>query len=143
MHYRAFKDAREFVRGLKLKSAKEWSDNRKSGRPEDIPYSPETVYKGDWKGFADWLGTDRGKYFTRSSGELLPFEEAREFVRLLKLAGQKGWLAYCASGIISRIYSDENGNSRKSTLTYRSFMCKYEHAGFVFCSIQYHRSSAV
>jgi hypothetical protein len=44
-----FKEARKFVRSLGLKSTKEWKEYSKSGnRPNNIPGSPEKVYK-EWK----------------------------------------------------------------------------------------------
>ena len=56
--YRSFKKARAFVRGLGLKSIREWRDYTKSGKkPDDIPVAPQKVYANDgWAGWNDWLG---------------------------------------------------------------------------------------
>jgi hypothetical protein len=44
--HRSFKEAREFVRSLGLKSIQEWKDYCKSGnKPDDIPFTPWSVYK--------------------------------------------------------------------------------------------------
>jgi len=44
--HRSFKEAREFVRSLGLKSIKEWEEYCKSGnKPDDIPFTPWGVYK--------------------------------------------------------------------------------------------------
>jgi hypothetical protein len=44
--FRPFKEAREFVRALNLKSQKEWQEYCKSGnKPEDIPSNPGYTYK--------------------------------------------------------------------------------------------------
>jgi hypothetical protein len=59
--YQSFKSARKFVRGLGLKSRREWLDYCKSGRkPTDIPTSPHKTYanKG-WSGIGNWLGTGK------------------------------------------------------------------------------------
>jgi hypothetical protein len=64
--YRPFKDARAFVRGLRLKSNREWREFCKGAIPEkgalppDIPSNPNNTYaeKG-WVNWLDWLGTDR------------------------------------------------------------------------------------
>ena len=58
--YRPFEEAREFVRTLGLKSISEWTKYAKSGKkPEDIPSTPNGVYKDKgWKGLRDWLGTE-------------------------------------------------------------------------------------
>ena len=47
--YPSFKEAREFVRNLKLKNQKEWKKYCKSGdKPDDIPSNPWRSYK-EWK----------------------------------------------------------------------------------------------
>lgn len=56
--FRSFMDAREFIRGLGLKSESEWREYCRSGkRPSDIPSHPDRAYKSSgWAGMADWLG---------------------------------------------------------------------------------------
>jgi len=63
--WRPFEEAREFARGLKLASAKEWRTYAKSKyrgkpiKPEDIPYDCNKVYKDKgWVTWPDWLGTN-------------------------------------------------------------------------------------
>jgi hypothetical protein len=63
------------VRKLKLKTREEWDEYCKSeSKPKDIPNYPRTVYKADWKGVGDWLGTNS---VSISEKEFLPFLEAR------------------------------------------------------------------
>ena len=61
--WRPFNEAREFGCGLGLKSRKEWTEYVKTGdKPEDIPADPPSVYKDKgWKGYPDWLGTNKKK----------------------------------------------------------------------------------
>jgi Helicase conserved C-terminal domain/Phage-integrase repeat unit len=97
--YRPFREARTFVRNLKLKSGSEWLSFRlgkmpKVGRlPADIPTNPEKTYadKG-WKGMGDWLGTGN---IAPSLREYRPFLQARAFGRRLKLKNLKEWRAFC------------------------------------------------
>ena len=125
--WRPFEEARVFARSLKLRSKTEWFQYRKSGeRPDDIPKSPNDVYKNDgWKGWIDWLGNeDRIKVFSEEGkkkmsetlkGRIIseehkrkiseagkkswrPFEEAREFVRSLQLKNTREWEEYRNSG---------------------------------------------
>jgi superfamily II DNA or RNA helicase len=94
----SFEEAREYVHKLKLKGVKEWIEYTKSKDfPDFLPKRPETFsgYKGKWQGATDWVGGTHKKYSTR--GDLLPFEEAREYVRGLKLKGQKEWNEYSRS----------------------------------------------
>jgi len=96
MNARPFKEAREFIQSLNLKSQGEWSEYCKSGKkPEDIPANPNTVYKDKgWKGTSDFLGY-LGKC---SSINTKSFKEAREFIQSLNLKNQKEWSEYCKSG---------------------------------------------
>jgi superfamily II DNA or RNA helicase len=94
--YRTFEAARDFVIQLGLKSEHEWRKYSKSGKkPDDIPAHPSTVYKSDWKGMGDWLGT--GTIAPRYR-KYRAFEEAREFARSLELNNVDEWLRYCKSG---------------------------------------------
>ena len=56
--YRSFPEARAFVHQLYFKNSKDWQNWVKSGeKPDDIPSSPNTVYKDKgWNGLEDWLG---------------------------------------------------------------------------------------
>ena len=92
-NFSSFVDSREFARSLGLKGQIEWYAYCKSGdKPDDIPGTPQRVYKDEWKGWGDFLGTGniRDKNF-------LSFTEAREFVRKLGLKGLKEWFEYCKS----------------------------------------------
>ena len=58
-NWRTFEDARDFVRGLGLKSSTEWREYCNSGKkPADIPSNANSVYAdAGWSGWGDWLGT--------------------------------------------------------------------------------------
>ena len=95
--YRDFESAREFVRSLGIKGDKEWREYYKSGnKPDDIPSAPWLVYKG-WKGFGDFLGSNR---VATQDRQYRDFESAREFVRSLKLNSQQEWNDFRRSGQI-------------------------------------------
>ena len=88
-----FGEAREYVRGLGLKSRDKYYAWAKSCcRPGNIPYYPEKTYRGKgWIDFEDWLGNIYKK-------EFLPFAEAREYVRGLGLKNVKAYQAWSKSG---------------------------------------------
>ena len=88
--WRSFEEARDYVRGLGLKSKEEWWEWIKSGqRPSDIPSNPDRVYKGKgWLSWGDFLGYDEGH---DAGADWRSFEEARDFVRSLKLKSKKEW----------------------------------------------------
>ncbi len=92
-NWRKFEEARAFVRSLKLGGQLDWHAYCSSGnKPADIPAAPEAVYANVWTNWGDWLGT--GRY----SGAMRSFEDARAFVRKLKLKSVSQWHAYCSSG---------------------------------------------
>ena len=89
--FRPFRQAREYVRNLKLKSGQEWKLYCKSGKkPYDIPSNPDKTYS-EWNGIGDWLGTDSIATFNK---KFRPFKEARRFVQSLALRNYDGWKHY-------------------------------------------------
>src|SRR5262249_34583162 len=96
-NWRPFKEARNFVRGLSLKSDDKWRAYCGSGmKPVDIPSNPQRVYaKTGWAGMGDWLGTGAVATYRR---QYRPFKEARSFARGLGLKSYKEWQDYCNSG---------------------------------------------
>lgn len=100
---RDFESARDFIHTLNLKNLKEWLKYIKgqlpnqAPKPNDIPNSPELVYKGHgWKGYGDWFGTFTIAPFKRKYRE---FESAREFARGLGLTSSEKWIEYCKGDI--------------------------------------------
>ena len=97
--YLPFVEARAFVRKLNLSSANQWRLYSKGKRPDvgappaNIPATPNTYYEGNgWISWGDWLGTNTIAVYDRI---YRPFEEARNFVRTLKIGRQKDWDDYC------------------------------------------------
>jgi superfamily II DNA or RNA helicase len=97
--YKSFEEARDFARSLKLKSFVEWNSFckgqllEKGTLPDDIPANPSQTYKDKgWKSIGDWLGTGTVAVYLRV---YRPFEEAREFVRSLKLKSSDEWRSFC------------------------------------------------
>ena len=97
--WRSFKEARSYVRSLRLKSAREYSELSKNGNlPEDIPLKPAKAYEGKgWQGMYDWLGNS-GNIRFRS------FKEARKYVRTLGIKSWREWKAYTKSSNFPMIY---------------------------------------
>jgi superfamily II DNA or RNA helicase len=95
--YLDFKQAKAYVLSLKLKSQSEWQEFCKSESfPDNIPKYPSNIYKNmGWIGFGDWLGTGR---IADQNKEFKKFKDARDFVRKLKLKGQREWFIYAKSG---------------------------------------------
>ena len=93
--YDDFEDAKKFVQSLKIKGNKEWRIFAKSKDfPADIPKSPDKIYKKEWEGWGDFLGTGSVATFNR---KYKTFEEARTFVQSLGLKNHNEWRVYCKS----------------------------------------------
>jgi len=89
-----FEEARDIVRMFRLNNATEWEKFCKSGKkPHNIPEDPWRVYSMQWKNMNDWL---RFGKIPPAKIEYLPFEEARKYVRSLKL--EHSWYGFCISG---------------------------------------------
>jgi superfamily II DNA or RNA helicase len=92
--WRAFEEARAFVRALNLENEMAWRAYCNSGnKPQDIPTNAARCYAdAGWVSFSDWLGSKFRRGGWRS------FEDARAFVRALELKDGDAWRAYCNSG---------------------------------------------
>ena len=106
---KSFEEARIFVHNLSLQNVEEWIEYCNSGeKPNDIPHKPDRIYKNKgWKSYGDWLGVwkaGKSSMNTEIGSEIvkhekyLPFEEAKNFVQLLKIRNIKEWFKYCDSG---------------------------------------------
>jgi superfamily II DNA or RNA helicase len=92
-----FEDAREFAHNLGLKNIRQWNEYCLSNeKPDNIPTNPNVIYRdAGWDGFGNWLGTKNVKAGSINYRE---FEDARRFVRNLKLTSKDEWEEFCKSG---------------------------------------------
>jgi len=94
--YRTYEEAKAFVHSLKLLSQREWNNYcTDSNKPEDIPSSPQVVYKQHWKSWGEWLGTGA---VAPQNKEFRSFDDARNFARSLNLKKKEEWVTYAKSG---------------------------------------------
>ncbi len=90
--FRPFAEARDYVRSLHLNGSKEYANWLKtSERPYDIPTTPAQVYKTEWIGWGDWLGTNR---ISNKNKLFRNFIEARDYVRSLQFNGSKEYVIW-------------------------------------------------
>ena len=96
-NWKNFQDARKFARSLKFKKGTEWDNFCKSKKlPSDIPKTPQTVYKKEWKGMPDWLGTG---FIPQRFRKYRSFQDARKFVHSLRIKTKDDWIKYTKSGV--------------------------------------------
>jgi len=122
LKYLPFEEAREFVHGLNIgTNKKDWENYWKEHDiPDFIPIQPNQRYQRSFKGRFLWknfLGTD-----------LMPFEEAKEFVKKLNLKDKKEWIIYCKGKILAlppkpdNIPRDPDGRYRKEWNGWEDFI---------------------
>ena len=113
MKFVPFDEARGFVQKLDLSSRNEWRNYCKSGeKPDYLPLAPHRVYKNQWKGWGDFLGTGRAANQKRI---YLPFEKARKLAQSLHIKSSMQWRQhYAASKIPKGIPSHPDRVYRKN-----------------------------
>jgi superfamily II DNA or RNA helicase len=87
--YVEFSEAKEYVSKLGIKSSKLWRKYCQSGKkPKSIPAGPSRVYKKQWRGWGDWLGTGT---IAPQNRQFRSFNQARKFVRSQELKDEGEW----------------------------------------------------
>lgn len=95
--YLRFNQAKEIIHSLKLKNEKEWREYTKSSSmPISIPAAPQSIYKDEWKGMGDWLGTNT---IAPHKKQFMSFIEAKAFISKFKFKNQKEFKEYCKSNL--------------------------------------------
>jgi superfamily II DNA or RNA helicase len=88
--FRSYKQAKKFIRTLKLKSVRDYNKfNKKNRLPEDIRVNPR-----DYKEFENWgvyLGTNT---IAPQLKKYKPFIEVKKYAQLLKLKSRPEWIRH-------------------------------------------------
>lgn len=96
MTFKTFKEARAFARSLNLESVVAWHIySSGEDRPNDIPKSPNVVYRKDWVSWVDFLGLKTKSRFKQKRHIYMPFPCARAYVSGLKIKTTREWYRYC------------------------------------------------
>lgn len=100
MKFLEYKDAEKFVKGLNLKSKSDWRRYCKINKPENIPTSPEIVYKNEWVNWNQWLGNNNKFHGNKN---YLIFKEALKITTALNLKSKKEWENYVKQNNINNL----------------------------------------
>jgi hypothetical protein len=83
-NWRTFNDARKFAQGLNLTGKEQWMEFAKSDKkPLDIPTTVNRVYKNEWKGWGDFIGT---------STDYVSYNEAKLWVQKNKIKSSREYI---------------------------------------------------
>ena len=92
--FRSFKNTKKYALSQNLKNTKEWAIHVKSKDfPKDIPKSPSGVYKKEWRGWGDFLGT--GNLSVKR--KFRSYENIKRYAQSLKLKNSAQWIKHTDS----------------------------------------------
>ena len=106
-NYRTYEEAKIYALSLKLSKKEDWfSLAKKNMLPKDIPNNPFNVYRKEFEGWGKFLGTG---YIANRLRSYKSYQEAKIFVKKLRLKSQFEWIKYRRRKIISDIpiYPDQ------------------------------------
>ena len=104
-NWRPFDEARTFVRKLNLKNVSQWDlycENNLEGfekKPQNIPRNARSIYKDEWKGNGDWLGTGT---IAPQKKNYLNYEKAIKIIHPLKIPSMQEYRKKYEEGLISK-----------------------------------------
>jgi hypothetical protein len=95
--YLSYDEAKAFVQTLRIKGHQGWREYAKSGqKPDNIPTDAYKTYQGKgWTSWGDFLGAGR---INNKDRVYLTYDEAKAFIKPLRINGVKGWIEYAKSG---------------------------------------------
>jgi superfamily II DNA or RNA helicase len=90
--YVSWDECLKYAQSLKLTGANQWRQNDK---PNNIPLKPYDIYKDEWNGWGNFLGTGTIATYNIKYRKV---EDAIKFVHKLKFKTREEWSKYCKSG---------------------------------------------
>jgi len=85
----SYKQVKKLIKG-KFNSRREYSEFR-AKNPQKYPSEQHYNTTNEWKGWGDFLGTGYVSTQFRNDGYYWSYKEAKQFVKSLKLSGQRDW----------------------------------------------------
>jgi len=87
-----FEEAKKYVHNLNLKNQSEWHQYCQSNKkPDNIPSAADRVYKNEWNGWGDWLGTGAIASFNI---KFKSYEEVQKIAIDLGIDSKNTWFKY-------------------------------------------------
>ena len=94
INYLSFKEAKDYVKTLKIKGFNHWREYVKN-KPIEIPASPQVVYENEWKGWGDFLGTGNIKgQLKKNYSNCISFKEAKLKINKLKIKSMRDYFKW-------------------------------------------------
>ena len=94
-HWWSYEKDKTWVQKMKIKTEINFNKLHKAGKlPSGIPSSPRTVYKKEWKGWGDFLGTGR---VANQNRKFRSYDGASSFGKKIGVKTQDEWDDYIKS----------------------------------------------
>jgi superfamily II DNA or RNA helicase len=88
--FMSYQDAKNYAKSLNLSSQKEWAKHwRESDTSDNLPSSPHVIYKEEFEGWGEFLGTGNLPPPIR---KMKSYEDAKKFVHKLKLKNTREYI---------------------------------------------------
>jgi hypothetical protein len=84
--FRSYADASAWARSAGIMTGKQWREH--SGRPDDVPYNPDAIYKREWRGWGAFLGTGR---VADQDRKFRPYADASAWARARGIESSIAW----------------------------------------------------
>ena len=117
----SFKDAKAYIRKQGVRNHREFKKWSKSGkRPKNFPSHPEDVYKDQWFGWKDFLGTIK----------MISFKEAKTLIRSLGIDNSKDLIEWLKSNDRPRNFPPEPHHFYSEWTNTKDFLFTKEYISF-------------
>jgi hypothetical protein len=124
--YKTFEESREYVRGLNLKSLKEFQDWSSSGnRPDDIPSRPSNIFEEEWISWWDYLGVSDGW------NGYMEYNELVKYIKPFNIKSNSEWNNYWKTNNKPHNIPSCPQNTYKEWVSWNRFLGTKEKVPFV------------
>ena len=90
--------AKKIAQKLKLKSSKDWQNLIKKNKiPKNLPKAPQNVYKKEFEGWGEFLGTGNSQGIMNRN--YLKFSEVKNYAKIKKIKNRNEWISHCQKNL--------------------------------------------
>jgi len=101
----SFDDAREWARQHGIASFREWRARAAKGLPSTIPANPQQVYKDNWRGWGDFLGSGR---VSTQKQVFLSYQQVKDWAGIAGIKSQREWKRRSRAGLPPGVPTNPN-----------------------------------
>lgn len=89
---KSYQESKDFVKSLGIKTEEGWKEYCESDKkPDEIPTYPNKIYKNEWKGWDEFLGTGKVTFKATPKHTYRSYADAKEYAKSLNIKYKKEW----------------------------------------------------